>query len=70
MAKLQELDLQMFWLICRSTGELFLVDAETVQLSLGLEVDYLAETIASDGFFENGDWLAFGSHPTVPVEDR
>ena len=62
--------MQTVWLICRATGELFLVDAETVERVVGIEFDYLAEAINSDGVFENGDWLAFGSHPTVPVEDR
>ena len=51
------------WLICRATGELFLVDTKTTERVVGLEIGYLIETIASDGFFENGDWRV---HPSLP----
>lgn len=62
--------MQTVWLISRATGELFLAGAETAERAVGIEFDYLAEIIASDGFFENGDWLAFGGRSTLPAEDR
>lgn len=53
--------MQTVWLIFRATGELFHVDAETVERVVGIEFNYLAETINSDGAFANGDWLVFGA---------
>ena len=57
--------MQTLWLICRATGEQFLVDSKTTERVVGLEIGYLIETIASDGFFENGDWCLFGVRPCL-----
>lgn len=62
--------MQTVWLICRATGELFHVDSETAERAVEIEFDHLAETIASDGFFENGDWHVREFQPAVPVEDQ
>ena len=65
LAKLLGKEMQTLWLICRATGELFLVDIKTTERVVGLEIGYLIETIASDGFFTNGDWCLFGVRPCL-----
>ena len=45
------------WLICRRTGEATLLDWEAVERLVRVEQSYIAETMATDGAFQNGFWV-------------
>jgi len=48
--------MRIYWLIDRSIGEATLVDGDTVERVLGVELGYVEWCIRVDGAFENGKW--------------
>ena len=48
--------MQVYCLTDRTTGEVILVDGDTVQRLLGVEFGYVEWCIGEDGVFENGRW--------------
>ena len=46
--------MQIYWLTDRTTGEATLVDGNTVERLLGVELGYVEWCIGQDGVFENG----------------
>lgn len=52
--------METVWLVCRETGEVTLVDWETVEQVAGVEAGYIAEVMECDGVFENGRWRVVG----------
>jgi len=48
--------MQTYWLTDRQSGEVTLVDAETVERLLGVELGYVEWCVEVDGIFENGWW--------------
>ena len=48
--------MQVYWLTDRSNGEATLVDSDTIERLLGVEVGYVGWCIRVDGVFENGKW--------------
>ncbi len=48
--------MQTYWLTDRTTGETTLVDADTVERLLGVELGYVDRCICVDGMFENEGW--------------
>ena len=48
--------MRTYWLTDRQTGEVFLVDGETVERLLEVELGYVEWCIRVDGIFENGEW--------------
>ena len=48
--------MQVYWLTDRQSGEVLLVDADTVERLLGVEIGYVEWRIRVDGVFENGKW--------------
>lgn len=48
--------MQVYWLTDRTNGEVILVDADTVERLLGIELGYVEWCIRVDGVFENGWW--------------
>ena len=48
--------MQTYWLTDRTIGEVTLVDSDTVERLLGVELGYVDWCIKVDGMFENGRW--------------
>ena len=48
--------MQVYWLTDKSSCETTLVDAETVERLLGVELGYVEWCVKVDGVFENGEW--------------
>ena len=48
--------MQAYWLTDKSSGEIILVVADTVERLLGVELEYVKWCLLSDGVFENGQW--------------
>lgn len=48
--------MQTYWLTDRTTGEATLVDGDTVERLLGVELGYVDWCIGEDRVFENGKW--------------
>lgn len=48
--------MQVYWLTDRTIGEATLVDADTVERLLGVELGYVEWCIEIDGVFENWKW--------------
>jgi len=48
--------MKTYWLMDRHTGETTLVDGDTVERLLGVELGYVEWCIRADGMFENGKW--------------
>jgi len=48
--------MQVCWLTDRQTGEMTLVDADTVERLLGVEIGHVEWCIRVDGVFENEGW--------------
>lgn len=48
--------MQVYWLTDRQSGEATLVDADTVERLLGVELGYVKWCILECGVFENGEW--------------
>ena len=48
--------MQVYWLTDRTNGEATLVDSDTVERLLGVELGYAEWCISVDGKFENGMW--------------
>lgn len=55
--------MQTYWLTDRTSGEATLVDADTVERVLGVELGYLDWCIKVDGVFENGVWRVICKRP-------
>jgi len=53
--------MQTYWLTDRSTCEVTLLDGDTVERLLGVELGYVEWCILVDGKFENGWWYAEGN---------
>lgn len=51
--------MQVYWLTDRTTGETTLVDADTVERLLGVELGYVEWCIKVGGLFENGKWRVY-----------
>ena len=52
--------MQVYWLTDRTNGEATLVDGETIERVLGVELEYVEWCIREDGVFENGKWRILG----------
>ena len=52
--------MQVYWLTDQSNGEEALVDGDTVERLLGVELGYVEWCIDVDGVFENGKWRLLG----------
>ena len=52
--------MQVYWLTDRHTGEVFLVDGDTVERLLRVEIGYVEWCIGVDGVFGNGRRKACG----------
>ena len=48
--------MEVYWLTDRTNGEATLVDADTVERLLGVELGYVERCIGECGVFENGKW--------------
>jgi hypothetical protein len=48
--------MQTYWLTDGTNGEATLVDGDTVERVLGVELGYVKWCIETDGVFENGKW--------------
>jgi len=48
--------MKTYWLTDRHSGEAILVDGETVERLLGVELGYMEWCIRVNGLFENGGW--------------
>jgi len=48
--------MQVYWLTDRSDGEATLVDGDTVERLLGIELGYVEWCLKVNGVFENGRW--------------
>lgn len=48
--------MQVYWLTDQTNGEATLVDADTVERLLGIELGYVEWCIEMDRMFENGKW--------------
>ena len=48
--------MRVYWLMDRTTGEVTLVDGDTIERLLGVELGYVEWCIEVDGMFENGGW--------------
>ena len=48
--------MQTYWLTDRTTGEATLVDGDTVERLLEVELGYVKWCIEVDGAFENEEW--------------
>lgn len=57
--------MQVYWLKDRTTGEATLVDADSVERLLGVELGYVERCIEIDGAFENGKWRLLGGKVSV-----
>lgn len=52
--------MQSYWLIDRTNGEAILVDGDTLERLLGVELGYVEWCIKVDGIYENGRWRLLG----------
>ena len=48
--------MRVYWLTDRHPGEVTLVDGDTIERLLGVELGYAEWCILVDGVFENGKW--------------
>jgi len=48
--------MRTYWLTDRESDSAILVDEETVELVLEIEIRYIDWCIEQDGMFENGRW--------------
>ena len=48
--------MQVYWLTDRTTGEVTLVDGDTVERMLGAELGYVEWCLKLDGMIENERW--------------
>ena len=48
--------MRAYWLTDRETGGTTLVDEDTVERLIGVELGYVDWCIEQDGMFENGRW--------------
>ena len=48
--------MQVYWLTNRTNGEAILVDGDTIERLLGVEIEYVEWCIRVDGMFKNGRW--------------
>lgn len=48
--------MRVYWLTDRETGEVKLVDGDTMERVLGVEMSYVEWCIEMDGVFESGRW--------------
>jgi len=48
--------MQIYWLSDQTAGEAILVDGDTIERVLGVELGYVEWCIGVDRVFENGKW--------------
>lgn len=52
--------MQVYWLTDRRSGDVTLVDRNTLERVLGVELGYVEWCLSKDGMFENGKfWVWF-----------
>ena len=45
-----------YWLTDLTTGDSLLVDADTIERVLGVEISYINWVLENEEFYENGKW--------------
>jgi len=48
--------MQVYWITDRQTGDVILVDGDTIERLLGVEIGYVEWCIRVDGIFANEGW--------------
>jgi len=59
----------VYWLTDRTNGEATLIDGDTVERVLGVELGYVEWCIRVDRMFENGKWRVRMQRRLVPRGD-
>jgi len=61
--------MQTYWLTDRKTDEVLLVDADTIEQLLGIELGYVEWCIRVDEMFENAEWRVWGHISALNLVD-